>query len=210
MVVTDICGAGHESAGEISRVGPGVTDWKVGDRVALECGIACSQCDMCIQGRYNACRNDMFFSTPPVFGCLTRYHVHPQSFIHKLPDNVTFEEGSLCEPLTVAMAAIDRSGLKLADPVMIAGAGPIGLVTLLSARAAGAEPIVITDLSPSRLEFAKTLVPSVKTVLIEKSLSPKDVAKKVKDAAGTPLKLALECTGVESSIHSAIYVSYVV
>ena len=108
------------------------------------------------------------------------------------------------------MAAIDRSGLKLADPVMIAGAGPIGLVTLLSARAAGAEPIVITDLSPSRLEFAKKLVPSVKTVLIEKSLSPKDVAKKVKDAAGTPLKLALECTGVESSIHSAIYVSYVV
>ena len=88
MVVTDICGAGHESAGEISRVGPGVTDWKVGDRVALECGIACSQCDMCIQGEYNTCRNDVFFLTPPVFSFLKRYHIRLQNFIRKCITNI--------------------------------------------------------------------------------------------------------------------------
>jgi threonine dehydrogenase-like Zn-dependent dehydrogenase len=87
------------------------------------------------------------------------------------------------------------------------GAGPIGLVSLLSARAAGAEPIVITDLFQSRLDFAKKLVPGACTVLIERGASPKAQAERVKAAAGGLLKLALECTGVENSIHTAIYVS---
>lgn len=79
-----------------------------------------------------------------------------------------------------------------------------GLVTLLAAKAAGAIPI-ITDLSQSRLDFAKKLVPSVKTVLIERGQTPHEVAQKIKHEAGMPLTLALECTGVESSIHAAIY-----
>ena len=90
------------------------------------------------------------------------------------------------------------------------GAGPIGLVSLLSARAAGAEPIVITDLFQNRLDFAKTLVPGVKTLLIQKGWTPQEVGAKAKEAAGAPLKLALECTGVQSSIVSAVYVSPIV
>jgi hypothetical protein len=86
------------------------------------------------------------------------------------------------------------------------GAGPIGLVSLLSARAAGAEPIVITDLFQSRLDFAKKLVPGVRTVLIKKGTTPKEQAEDIKRAADGPLKLTLECTGVESSIHAATYV----
>lgn len=80
-------------------------------------------------------------------------------------------------------------------------------MSLLSARAAGAEPIVITDLFQSRLDFAKKLIPGIKPLLIERAWSPREVAAKVKEIAGMPLKLALECTGVQSSIHSAIYVS---
>jgi threonine dehydrogenase-like Zn-dependent dehydrogenase len=87
------------------------------------------------------------------------------------------------------------------------GAGPIGLTTLLSARAAGAEPIVITDLFQNRLDFAKELVPSVRTVLISRNTTSKEQAAQVKEAAGGPLGIALECTGVEGSIHTAIYVS---
>ena len=87
------------------------------------------------------------------------------------------------------------------------GAGPIGLVTLLAARAAGCTPIVITDLFPSRLEFAKKLLPTVKTVQIEKTAKPEEVAKQIKGAAGMQLSLAFDCTGVESSIRSAIFVS---
>jgi threonine dehydrogenase-like Zn-dependent dehydrogenase len=87
------------------------------------------------------------------------------------------------------------------------GAGPIGLTTLLSARAAGAEPIVITDLFQNRLDFAKKLVPGVRTLLISPNATSKEQAAQVKEAAGGPLLIALECTGVEGSIHTAIYVS---
>ncbi|KAJ4468819.1 L-arabinitol 4-dehydrogenase [Lentinula aciculospora] len=207
MIVTDECGSGHESAGEIVEVGEGVTEWKAGDRVAMEVGVPCSQpsCSACRLGRYNGCPDVVFFSTPPYHGTLTRWHVHPAQWLHRLPDNVSFEEGSLCEPLAVALAGIDRSGLRLGDPVLVCGAGPIGLVSLLSARAAGAEPIVITDLFQSRLDFAKSLVPGVRTVLIDRTASPKAQAEVIKKAAGGPLQLALECTGVESSIHTAIF-----
>lgn len=158
-------------------------------------------------------------------GTLTRWHLHPAQWLHRLPDNVSFEEGSLCEPLAVALAGIERSGLRLGDPVLIwyglhlpssngscylylsiSGAGPIGLVSLLSARAAGAEPIVITDLFQSRLDFAKKLVPGVRTVLIKRGTTPKEQAEDIKRAADGSLKLTLECTGVESSIHTAVYV----
>jgi threonine dehydrogenase-like Zn-dependent dehydrogenase len=88
------------------------------------------------------------------------------------------------------------------------GAGPIGLISLLSARAAGAEPIVITDLFQSRLDFAKKLVPGVRTVLIKRGTTPKEQAQEIKEAAGGALKLCLECTGVESSVHTAVYVGF--
>ncbi|KAG5654373.1 hypothetical protein H0H81_003831 [Sphagnurus paluster] len=167
MVVTDECGSGHESAGEVIEVGEGVTQWKV--------------------------------------GTLTRWHLHPAQWLHRLPDSVSFEEGALCEPLAVALAGIERSGLRLGDPLLICGAGPIGLVSLLSARAAGAEPIVITDLFQSRLDFAKKLVPGVRTVLIQRGTTSKEQAEQIKAAASVPLKVALECTGVESSVHTAVY-----
>ncbi|KAF8906294.1 L-arabinitol 4-dehydrogenase [Gymnopilus junonius] len=200
MVVTDECGSGHESAGEVVEVGEG-------DRVAIEAGVPCSQpsCDACRTGRYNACPDVVFFSTPPFHGTLTRWHLHPAQWLHRLPDSVSYEEGSLCEPLAVALAGIERSGLRLGDPLLICGAGPIGLVSLLSARAAGAEPIVITDLFQSRLDFAKKLVPGVRTVLISRNSTPKENAEKIKEAAGLPLTVALECSGVESSVHTAIY-----
>lgn len=113
----------------------------------------------------------------------------------------------MLEPLSVAVAGIERSGLKIGDSVLVCGAGPIGLVSLLSARAAGAYPLVITDLSQSRLDFAKKQVPQVKTVLVERGDSPETVAKKARDALGGEIgfKLALECSGVESSVTAAIY-----
>lgn len=158
-----------------------------------------------------------------ILGTLTRWHLHPAQWLHRLPDNVSFEEGSLCEPLAVALAGIERSGLRLGDSVLIwyihhlhsikciiythwypcSGAGPIGLVSLLSARAAGAEPIVITDLFQSRLDFAKKLVPGVRTVLIKRGTTPKESAEEIKQAANGPVKVTLECTGVESSVHTA-------
>ncbi|TEB36567.1 L-arabinitol 4-dehydrogenase [Coprinellus micaceus] len=201
MVVKDECGAGHESAGEIVEVG------EVGDRVAIEAGVPCTKasCDDCRTGRYNGCKDVVFFSTPPFHGTLTRWHLHPAHWLHRLPDHVSFEEGALCEPLAVALAGVERSGLRLGDPLLICGSGPIGLVSLLAARAAGAEPIVITDLVQSRLDFAKSLAPGVRTVLIDRNKSPKEQAAVITERAGGPVNVVLECTGFESSIHTGIY-----
>ena len=121
---------------------------------------------------------------------------------------MTFEEGSLLEPLSVALAAIDRSQLRLGDPLVICGAGPIGLIALLAANAAGAAPIVVTDIDESRLERAKALVPRTRTVHVGNGVKAKELGGRIADTLGVKAKLVLECTGVESSVHAGIYVSH--
>ncbi|KAF2825042.1 GroES-like protein [Ophiobolus disseminans] len=207
MVVVGENGLGHESSGVVIKTGSQVTRFKPGDRVALECGIPCSlpTCYFCRTGRYNACPDVKFFSTPPFDGTLRRYHVHPEAWLHALPDSLSFEEGSLLEPLSVALAGIDRSNLRLGTSLVICGAGPIGLVSLLAAHAAGAAPIVITDLDKNRLDVAKKLVPRVRTVQVDKGDDTRELGKKIVDSLGEETELVLECTGIESSIQAGIY-----
>lgn len=204
---------GHESAGEVLAVAPDVTHLKPGDRVAIEPNIICNACEPCLTGRYNGCENVLFLSTPPVDGLLRRYVNHPAIWCHKIGD-LGYEDGALLEPLSVSLAAIERSGLRLGDACLITGAGPIGLITLLSARAAGATPIVITDIDEGRLQFAKSLAPEVRPYKVQLGLSAEEQAQNIidvfNDGDGSGLdalrpRLALECTGVESSVASAIW-----
>lgn len=196
---------GHESAGIILAAHSSVKDLKVGDRVAIEPNIICNACEPCLTGRYNGCESVEFLSTPPVDGLLRRYVKHPAVWCHKIGD-MSYEDGSLLEPLSVALAGMDRSGIKLGDPVLICGAGPIGLITLLCCEAAGACPLVITDIDEGRLKFAKELVPRVTTFQIPMGKSPEECAAGIVDAmGGSKPRVAMECTGVESSVASAIW-----
>lgn len=196
---------GHESAGVILSVHPSVKNLQPGDRVAIEPNIPCYKCEPCLTGRYNGCESVEFLSTPPIDGLLRRYIKHPAVWCHKVGD-MSFEDGSLLEPLSVALAGIDRAGLKLGDPTLIAGAGPIGLVSLLCAAAAGATPIVVTDIDPGRLAFAKSLVPRVKTFKVPLNKSAEETADGIIAAlGGIRPRIAIECTGVESSVASAIW-----
>ncbi|KAL4912833.1 chaperonin 10-like protein [Aspergillus aurantiobrunneus] len=213
MIVTGDHILGHESAGDVIAVAPDVTSLKVGDRVAIEPNIICNACEPCLTGRYNGCENVAFLSTPPVDGLLRRYVNHPAVWCHKIGD-MGYEDGAMLEPLSVSLAAIERSGLRLGDPCLITGAGPIGLITLLSARAAGATPLVITDIDEGRLKFARELVPEVRTYKVEIGLSAEESAEGIinvfNDGQGAGPnalrpRLALECTGVESSVASAIW-----
>jgi L-iditol 2-dehydrogenase len=182
MIVTDTHILGHESAGVILAVHPSVTHLKVGDRVAIEPNIICNECEPCLTGRYNGCEKVQFLSTPPVPGLLRRYVNHPAIWCHKIGD-MSFEDGACLEPLSVSLACMQRSGVKLGDPVLICGAGPIGLITLLCCRAAGACPIVITDIDEGRLAFAKDLVPSVITHKVGR-ISAEGGGKAIVDAFG--------------------------
>ncbi|PLB44639.1 GroES-like protein [Aspergillus steynii IBT 23096] len=213
MIVTGDHILGHESAGQVVAVASDVTHLKPGDRVAVEPNIICNACEPCLTGRYNGCENVQFLSTPPVDGLLRRYVNHPAIWCHKIGD-MSYEDGALLEPLSVSLAAIERSGLRLGDPCLVTGAGPIGLITLLSARAAGASPIVITDIDEGRLAFAKSLVPDVLTYKVQIGLSAEETAEGIVkvfnngQSSGPDVlrpRLALECTGVESSVASAIW-----
>ena len=205
MVVEDTHVLGHESAGVIVAVHPSVTQLKIGDRVAIEPGMMCNACEACLTGRYNGCVNMQFRSTPPVDGLLRRYVNHPAIWCHKIGE-MSFENGALLEPLSVALAGMERAGVHLGDPVLICGAGPIGLVTTLCCAAAGAEPIIVTDIDASRLKFAQELVPRARTYQVERGVSPEQAAADiVKLGDGNQPTVALECTGVETSIASAIW-----
>jgi L-iditol 2-dehydrogenase len=102
----------------------------------------------------------------------------PATWLHRLPDNISFEEGALLEPLNVALAAVTRAELRLGMSTLRCGAGPIGLAMLLCAATAGCEPLIITDLDQGRLHWAQKLVPRVHTVQISKTSLQKILRKK--------------------------------
>ncbi|EEG73808.1 NAD(P)-dependent alcohol dehydrogenase [[Clostridium] hylemonae] len=148
---------GHEVSGTVTEVGEGVTELKAGDRVALEPGYACGKCEFCKSGRYNLCPDVKFFAAPPVRGALQEYVVHPADMCFKLPGNVSTMEGALVEPLAVGLHAASLGEVSLGQSVVILGAGCIGLVTLLAAKARGAANIVVADLHEKRLEYARQM-----------------------------------------------------
>lgn len=195
---------GHESAGEVIAAHPSVTSLKVGDRVAVEPNVICNECEPCLTGRYNGCERVEFLSTPPVPGLLRRYVNHPAQWCYKI-GNMSYEDGAMLEPLSVALAGMQRAGVRLGDPVLICGAGPIGLMTLLCCRAAGACPIVITDIDEGRLAFARELVPSVITHKAGRGTAEEEAAAIVRSFGGVEPAVAMECTGVEPSIASAVW-----
>jgi L-iditol 2-dehydrogenase len=107
------------------------------------------------------------------------------------------------------MHAIERARLTLGTGSLICGAGPIGLIALAAARASGAHPLVITDLEPRRLEFAKKFVPGCFTYLVDQSLDAEENAKAIRKLFGdteySAPRTVLECTGVESSVCTAVF-----
>ena len=148
---------GHECAGTIVAIGSKVENLKVGDKVALEPGITCGQCEYCKTGRYNLCPDVEFLATPPYHGCFMNYIAFPETMAFKLPDRISTKEGALVEPLAVGMHAAKQGNVKLGDSVVILGSGTIGLVTLLACKAFGATDITVVDVIPKRLEYAKKL-----------------------------------------------------
>ena len=148
---------GHEAAGIVTEVGENVTNLKVGDRVCMEPGIPCMKCEECLTGHYNLCKHVKFWATPPYDGVLSEYVKHPAAFTFKIPDNMSFTEGALVEPLAIGLHACNTGNVKLGHTVAIVGAGCIGLVTLLAAKAYGATKIIVGDVIEKRLQKAEEL-----------------------------------------------------
>jgi L-iditol 2-dehydrogenase len=147
---------GHECAGVVKSLGPGVTRWKEGDPVVVETFFyACGTCPGCRSGRYNVC-NDVQVIGHNVDGAFAEYTLVNADFIYEKPESVPFDQASLAEPLSVGVHAIRRCGIGVGDFVAVIGAGAVGLMILQVAKASGAE-VLIADLVESKLALAKKL-----------------------------------------------------
>jgi L-iditol 2-dehydrogenase len=144
---------GHEPSGVVDAVGAGVK-LKPGDRVAVEPANHCGKCVYCQRGRQNLCLEMKFLGTPPIDGIFSQYRVMPEHCCFPISDSMSLTEASLLEPLGVGFHAVNLAKVGLGDTVAVFGSGPIGLVTLLAAKAAGAAKVFMTDLIPERLTFA--------------------------------------------------------
>jgi len=148
---------GHEAAGTVVETGSGVKDLKVGDRVALEPGKTCGKCEFCKSGKYNLCKDVIFFATPPVNGVFQEYVAHEEGLCFKLPENVSTMEGALIEPLAVGLHAALQGGATLGQTAVVTGTGCIGLCSLLSLKAMGVSKIIVVDIMEKRLQKALEL-----------------------------------------------------
>jgi len=190
---------GHECAGIVEELGPDVTTLKVGDRVALEPGIPCRRCLLCKSGRYNLCPDLRFWAAPPIDGALARYVTHAADFCYRLPDHVSLDEGAIIEPLSVGLHACRLGRVSPGSRVLVTGVGPIGLVTVLAAKVAGASLVVVADPREDRLAVAKRL--GADTAL---SADRFNLADEVRRQADGGVDISIECSGAPTALSIAL------
>ncbi|MFF1539495.1 NAD(P)-dependent alcohol dehydrogenase [Microbacterium sp. NPDC058269] len=154
FVVEEPLVLGHEAGGTIVAVGTDIDDSRVGERVSIEPQHPCRVCEFCRSGRYNLCPQIEFYATPPIDGAFAEYAAIQGDFAYAVPDSVSDDAAALMEPLSVAIAAVQKAGVRPGSRVLITGAGPIGIVTAQTARAFGATEIVISDPMAERREVA--------------------------------------------------------
>lgn len=189
---------GHEFSGVVEEVGKNVTNIKKGDRVTVEPIFRNPESPFITKGEYNL-SEPLGFVGLTSNGAFAKYVVVEDYMVHKMPDNMTFEQGAIVEPAAVAAYAIRRSGLKMGDTVLIAGAGPIGLLTAQVALATGASKIFITDLSENRLKKAKE-IGATHTF----DARNKDIPKKIIDKTGHGVDIFIDAAGAQASFDTGI------
>uniref|UniRef100_A0A8H7MYH7 Enoyl reductase (ER) domain-containing protein n=1 Tax=Bionectria ochroleuca TaxID=29856 RepID=A0A8H7MYH7_BIOOC len=206
---------GHECSGVIVSLGAAAEknrDLKVGDRVAVEVGVPCGDCDHCAEGTYNVCGKLRFRSSATAFphyqGTLQQRFNHPAQWVHKLPESISFAEGALLEPLAVAIHAVRKADAKKGASCLVVGAGAVGLLCAAVARSFGYRHIVLADIVQNRLDFAisngfadaAVKLPARRSRTTEEGLVfAKEDAESLRQQNGDKaFDRTFECTGVES------------
>ena len=190
---------GHEFCGEIHEIGPGVSGFKVGERVTSLPFISCGQCEFCLRGLGMRCAENRGLGFGQLPGAYAEFVLCGAGSLLKLPDKVSSREGALVEPLSVGLHGVNRAGLKPGAACIVMGAGPIGLATLLWCKAKGVQTVVVSELVEGRIELAKQL--GATAVVNPNKESP---AGKVRELAGREPDIVFECVGVKSTLDAAI------
>ena len=190
---------GHEVAGEISKVGKGVTQFKPGDKVTIQPQVFCGKCYSCTHGSYHICDElkVMGFQTT---GVASEFFAVAAEKVIKIPEKLDFDEGAMVEPVAVAVHALGRGGDVKGKKILVLGAGPIGNLVAQTAKGLGAEAVMISDLSDYRLAVAKDC-----GIDFTVNIKNQDLGKALVENFG-PYKadLILECVGINATTSQAV------
>jgi len=192
---------GHEFSGKIVEIKNNTSSLQVGDRVTVSPHIYCKECYYCVSGQRNLCEQGALRIGFTRNGAFARYISVPVECVYKLPNNITLEEAALTEPLCVGLHAIELSSVKCGDAVAVLGPGPIGLLLLLTLKAAGVTQLIVTgkNIDKKRLEFARELGADIVNVDEE---NPVKVAKELTDGLG--VNTVFDATGSSSAVKQGI------
>ncbi len=190
---------GHEVGGVVAALGTNVTGLKVGDKITFMPQVTCGKCYPCTHGMYHICESlkVMGFQTG---GAAQEYFALPAENVLKLPESLSLDQAAMIEPISVTVHALARGGGVEGKRVLVLGAGPIGNLTAQVARASGAKAVMITDVSPYKVEKArKCEIPYVVNTAQEKLGDAL-----LRDFGPEKADLILECVGVEPTITDAV------
>jgi L-iditol 2-dehydrogenase len=190
---------GHEWAGEAIQVGKGLEWPEKGMRIRAGNSAPCLHCTMCQKGKYNLCENMIW-----LWGAYAEYIKVPARMVlvnmQEIPQHLSYEEASVTEPLACVLHGVEEARVKLGDTVAIIGAGPIGLLHLLTVKKMGAEKVVVIDLVEERLNFAQKLGAD-ETINVGNA----DAVERVKQfTGGYGADVAIEAIGLPSTWEQAL------
>lgn len=189
---------GHELAGVVESIPENDKGIKAGDRVVVDPYIYCEHCYPCRIGRTNCC-TDLKVLGVHIEGGMAEYFTPRVDYLIKIPDEMTWVEAALAEPLTIALHGVHRGGCKEGEYCVIIGAGPIGIVSGMVAQAYGAHAILM-DLVQERLDFASSL--GIEHVI---NSSKEDAKERIAEITnGDMAQLVMECSGANSAIRSSL------
>lgn len=192
---------GHEFAGEITAVGPGVTDYQVGDRVCVDPNELCGKCDYCRGGIGHYCTAMNGYGTT-VNGGFAEYCVVPTSQVYRIPDEMTFDQAAMAEPVACCIHGIDMCEIHPGDTVTIFGAGMIGLIMLQLAKLSGAATLISIEPIAEKREIARKLGADL-------TIDPftENVSEVLKQHGITRVNTVIECVGRTGTIQQAIEIA---
>ncbi|MDD2206288.1 MAG: 2,3-butanediol dehydrogenase [Aminobacterium sp.] len=196
---------GHEFSGEVVEVGEDVTSLKAGDRVVVEPMRVCrpddpDMCPACREGKYNLCTRLGFHGLCGGGGGFAEYTTFYEEFVHKIPDTLPFDKAALVEPLAVALQSLKQGDFSIGQTALVLGAGPIGLATIESLKAAGARLVIVMQRKSIRQEYA--LRSGADVVLDPNEVDVPSEVKKLTDGYG--VDVSFETTGSQSGFDKAI------
>lgn len=197
---------GHEVAGTIAEVGEDVDGLAIGDAVAIDPSRPCLACPDCLAGRSNLCRNMLFYGSaarmPHVQGAFSDFVIARADQCHRIPESMSFATAAMAEPLAVALHAVKRAGDIMGRRVVIAGAGPIGLLVALAAKQAGAAEISVFDIAEPPLRKAEEIGANA----VYKVGGSDDPLKPFEANKGT-FDIAFEATGAVPALASLLRIT---